>query len=196
MEVRKDSFPRIKSDKSLYNANHPKAVRAILSWLKTNGYDNIDEKENYNADIRCMKDNQPAQFELEVKRGWKAEDYPFPDVRIPYRKNRLIEKWIKEGSKGTLTFVVFNYDCSWAWFTDGNIVKDSKVVRINNIYKDNESFFKINLEDTKKINMKDSKKDQNELDKVVFVNVRYPEQKDKSRSDQITDAFINVKYPA
>ena len=39
MEVRKDSFPRIKSDKSLYNANHPKAIRAILPWLKTNGYD-------------------------------------------------------------------------------------------------------------------------------------------------------------
>ena len=64
-----------------------------------------------------------------------------------------IEKWIKEGSKGTLTFVVFNYDCSWGWFTDGSTVKDSEIVHIDNKYKSNEPFFKINIEDTEKVDM-------------------------------------------
>ena len=176
MEVRKENFPRMKFSKSLYNANHPKAVKAILPWLERNGYHGIDKRENYNADIRCMKDDQLAQFEVEVKKGWEGEYYPFPDVRIPYRKKRLIEKWIKEGSKGTLTFVVFNYDCSWGWFTDGNTVKDSEIVHINNKYKSNEPFFKINIEDTEKVDMNfsNSSEEESKDDPNLNNNSKYP----------------------
>lgn len=169
MEVRKEDFPRMKFSKHLYNTNHPKAVEAILPWLERNGYHGIDDKENYNADIRCMKDNELSQFELEVKNGWKGSHYPFPDVRIPYRKKRLIDKWIKEGSKGTLTFIVFNFDCSWGWFAEADVVKNSEIVRINNKYKSNEPFFKINLEDAKKVEI-----DSETYDKEALTNVKYP----------------------
>ena len=168
-------------DKNLYDKADPLAKGIMGAWLERNGYKFINPEETYGVDITCSKDDEPAFFETEIKYSWIRE-WPneWEEVRIPYRKHKIIDKWIRDGSKGVLTFVVFRSDCKQAWFIDGQVVSDSKIATLNNKYASNEKFYHIDVNDARVINMKDS--DLKGLE--------------EDRSEKITDAFINVKYPA
>jgi len=170
-----------KFDKKLYDQADPLSKGIMVAWLERNGYKFINPEENYGVDITCLKDNRPAFFETEIKYSW-VRDWPneWDEVRIPYRKSKIINKWIRNGSLGILTFVIFRGDCKQAWFVDGQVVRDSKVARLNNKYASNEQFYHIDVNDAHIINMKDS--DLKDLE--------------EDYSEKITDAFINVKYPA
>ena len=75
------------------------------------------------------------------------------EVRIPCRKHKIIDKWIRNGSEGTLTFIVFRSDCKQAWFIDGLTVKNSRVAKLNTKYTTNEDFYHIDVNDAHIINM-------------------------------------------
>ena len=121
-----------KFDKKLYDKADPLAKGAMVKWLQKNNYEFINPKETYGVDITCSKDGVPYFFETEIKYGWK-DVWPdrWLEIRIPYRKNEIIKKWMRDGSKGTLTFVIFRPDCKQSWFMGGLIVwqSDVKVVR-------------------------------------------------------------------
>jgi len=170
-----------KFDKKLYDEADPLSKGVMIAWLERNGYKFINPEENYGVDITCLKDNRPAFFETEIKYSWIRE-WPnvWEEVRIPYRKSKIINKWIRNGSLGILTFVIFRCDCKQAWFIDGQVVRDSRVGTLNNKYASNEKFYHIDVNDANIVNMKDS--DLKGLE--------------EERSEKITDAFINVKYPA
>ena len=192
-------MPTKKFDKKLYDEADPLAKRIMVSWLESNGYKFINPEETYGVDITCLKDNRPAFFETEIKYSW-VKEWPteWREVRIPYRKSKIIDKWVRNGSLGVLTFVIFRGDCKQAWFVDGQVVRDSRVGTLNNKYASNEKFYHIDVNDANIVNMKDSdlKGLEENYDRVIFTNVSYPKQEDKERSEKITDAFINVKYPA
>ena len=143
-------------NRELYNKADPLSNGIMANWLKKNGYKSIDLKETYGVDITCSKNNEPAFFETEIKYSW-VRKWPkeWKEVRIPYRKARLIDKWVRDGSEGTLTFVIFRGDCKQAWFVDGQTVKDSKVEHVDNKYKANEKFYHINVNDAKLIDIED-----------------------------------------
>jgi len=160
---------RKKFDQELYNKADPLSNGVMESWLKRNGYSNVDLKETYGVDITCKKDNVPAFFETEIKYSW-VRQWPneWMEVRIPYRKHKIIDKWIRNGSEGTLTFIVFRSDCKQAWFIDGLAVKNSRIATRNTRYTLNEEFYHIDVNDAHIINMekKDVEKD--------FINRKYP----------------------
>ena len=57
----------MKFDQELYNKADPLSNGVMESWLKRNGYSNVDLKETYGVDITCKKDSVPAFFETEIK---------------------------------------------------------------------------------------------------------------------------------
>jgi|TARA_R110002012_G_scaffold248488_1_gene424751 hypothetical protein len=137
-----------KFDRELYNVSDTLTKGVMGTWLEEEGYTSIDDKENYGVDISCEKNKTKYYFETEVKYGWK-DKWPdtWKEVRIPYRKKKIIDKWIREGADGYLTFVIFRKDCKQAWFIDGHVVNVSEVRSINNRYVSDEKFYHINIDD-------------------------------------------------
>ena len=121
-----------KFDKESYKANDQKAKDAMSNYLYQQGYSDIEQREDYFFDISAKKDKNYF-FEVEIKNQW-SNIWPssWKEVRIPERKQRLINKWKKEFKDHDLIFVVFNTDCSKAWFMDGDLVGESTIGKIQN----------------------------------------------------------------
>ena len=121
-----------KFDKQSYMANDARAKKAIVSYLVANKFTDIEAKEDYYFDVSAKKDKDYF-FEVEVKNQWGSSWNPsWKEVRIPERKRRLIDKKNKEYPDHDLYFVVFNTDCSQAWFIKDDTVSSSTVGTIQN----------------------------------------------------------------
>jgi len=121
-----------KFDKQSYMANDERAKKAIVSYLVANNFTDIEAKEDYYFDVSAKKDKDYF-FEVEVKNQWGSSWNPsWKEVRIPERKRRLIDKKNKEYPDHDLYFVVFNTDCSQAWFIKDDTVSSSTVGTIQN----------------------------------------------------------------
>tara|TARA_E500000305_G_C3909688_1_gene182780 strand:- start:219 stop:647 length:429 start_codon:yes stop_codon:yes gene_type:complete len=113
-------------------ANDERAKKAIVSYLVANKFTDIEAKEDYYFDVSAKKDKDYF-FEVEVKNQWGSSWNPsWKEVRIPERKRRLIDKKNKEYPDHDLYFVVFNTDCSQAWFIKDDTVSSSTVGTIQN----------------------------------------------------------------
>ena len=158
-----------KFDRNLYNKADPLSNGVMVRWLEKEGYENIDPQETYGVDITCQKEDTPAFFETEIKYGWTT-DWPdhWNEIRIPYRKHKIIDKWVHAGSEGTLTFVIFRPDCKQAWFIDGQAVRDSRIDTMNTKYSRDEKFYHIDVDDANLINMEN-------IDAMeTFINRKHP----------------------
>ena len=150
-EVRK-SF-----DKDLYNIADTEAKKHMVGWLKEHDHIQLDTSETKSFDIiSCVDPKLPRHlYEVEIKYSWKG-DWPsyWKEIRIPYRKIRLLEKWKAECPDDLLTFVVFRNDCKKAFHIDGNTLLISQVMEVSNrnISK-GEKFFHIPIEDTYLVDM-------------------------------------------
>lgn len=125
-----------KFDKALYDVADKKAKEVMINWLKSNTKSTeITMKEDTYFDITCsISPELPRQlYEVEIKYSWKG-DWPktWREIRIPYRKKRLLDKWKKDYYNDTLTFVVLREDCKQAWFFDGDMVLNSEVKEVSN----------------------------------------------------------------
>ena len=118
-----------KFDKALYDVADKKAKEVMIKWL---------EKNTNSTDINMKED---TYFEGDWPRSWK-------DIRIQYRKKRLLDKWKKDNYNDLLTFVIFRDDCKQAWFFDGDAVLNSEVKEVSNrnIQK-GEMFFHLETKD-------------------------------------------------
>ena len=132
-----------KFDEELYKKTDPLSNGVMEKWLKKHGY--------------------------EIAYIWKDE-WPnrWLTVHIPYRKKKIVDKWVREGSQGTLTFVQFRKDCKQAWFLDGQVVRDAPVKTINTKYTTNEKFYCIDINDAYIINMENIDVPKN------LINRKYP----------------------
>ena len=161
----------IKFDRNLYNQYDTLTKNVMSYWLISEGYKDINTEETYGVDVVCKdKDDVECYFETEIKTSWH-DHWPesWKEIRIPYRKKKIIDKWVRDGSKGPLTFIIFRSDCKQAWFIDGMTVWQSDVKEFNNRYSYNEKFFHINVNDAYIINIGD---------------------------DDVTKDLINTKYPS
>ena len=97
---------------------------------------------------------------MKVNNQWGDKwNLSWKEIRIPERKKRLIKKWKEEYPTYNLIFVVFNTDCTQAWFIDGDTVDKSKVGTIQNSWRTNaphlnEPFFHIEKEKANLIKIK------------------------------------------
>tara|TARA_R110002124_G_scaffold79710_1_gene211600 strand:+ start:526 stop:987 length:462 start_codon:yes stop_codon:yes gene_type:complete len=147
-----------KFDVYSYMENDARAKEAIVSYLTANKFTDIEAKEDYYFDVSAKKDKDYF-FEVEIKNQWYTNWNPnWKEVRIPERKRRLIDKKNKEYPDHDLYFVVFNTDCSQAWFIKDDVVDNSTVGTIQNSRRVGEPhlkepFFHIPTEEAKLITL-------------------------------------------
>jgi hypothetical protein len=148
-----------KFNKESYLSNDKRAKDAMIEYLTKEGYTDIIAKEDYYFDISAKKEKDYF-FEVEIKNQWGDKWNPsWKEIRIPERKKRLIKKLKEEYPTYNLIFVVFNTDCTQAWFIDGDTVDKSKVGTIQNSWRTNaphlnEPFFHIEKEKANLIKIK------------------------------------------
>ena len=120
-------------NKASYIQNDARAKDALIIYLNSEGYTDIESQENFYFDIHSKNKDTVELFEVEIKNQWKDNWNPtWTEIRIPQRKIRLIDKWEKEYPATEFTFVVLNYNCKQGWFIPAKIVKKSKVDTIKN----------------------------------------------------------------
>ena len=167
----------IKFDRNLYNQYDTLTKNVMSYWLISEGYKDINTEETYGVDVVCKdKLGLECYFETEIKTSWR-DHWPesWKEIRIPYRKHKLIDKWTKEGCLGPLTFVIFNKSLDQAWFMDGVMVNKCNVKPVNNRRSANELFYHIKVSDAKLVKILPSPAlKENTYDKDLLINSKYP----------------------
>ena len=102
-----------------YIANDKRAKDAVINYLKKKGHVIIDTTEDYYFDIESKSNGNMCYSEVEMKNQWSGEWNPtWTEIRIPYRKHRLINKFTDMYPVDThhkLHFYVLRRDCKFAW---------------------------------------------------------------------------------
>ena len=133
-----------------YMANDGRAKAVLKKYLISRGHKITDDKENFSWDLSTVSDSGSASFwEVEVKNQWgKVWNDNWKEVRIPQRKQRLIDKFYHEEDKAKeygqandiskfvrplqLTFVVLNTHLDQGWFIPHDVLEKSPVQTIQN----------------------------------------------------------------
>jgi hypothetical protein len=120
-------------DRQSYKENDARAKKAMVGYLTANKFNDIIDKEDYYFDVSANKKNRKFFFEVEIKNQWSTY-WPeaWEEVRIPQRKQRLINRKEKDYPEHELYFVIFNTDCSQAWFIEDKDVDATSVGKIQN----------------------------------------------------------------
>ncbi len=137
-------------DKALYDVADKAAKEATLKYIKDMNYTTIDTSERKDFDIICKATKDVHHlYEVEVKYSWKGTWNPsWREIRIPYRKSRLLAKWKAQYPDALFTFIVWRNDCKQAWHIDANILFDCEVKEVSNRnIKEGEKFFHILVKD-------------------------------------------------
>ena len=115
---------RKRFDPVLYQVADRDAKAATLGWLKALKFTTVDTTERKDFDIICKAATDIHHlYEVEVKYSWKGDWNPsWKEVRIPYRKNRLLLKWKEQYPDALFTFIVWRNDCKQAWHIDANVL--------------------------------------------------------------------------
>ena len=137
-------------NRELYNRTDGLAKDAIQKYLTKNKHIILTVQEKYSCDIESLSEDGTLCFsEVEIKFSW-AEEWPktWEDVRIPYRKQKLLDKIEKD-----LTFYVLRADCEEAWVIPDTVMKEhATVVEVPNRYvPKGEKFFSIPVSNIQKI---------------------------------------------
>ena len=137
-------------NRELYNRTDGLAKDAIQKYLTKNKHIILTVQEKYSCDIESLSEDGTLCFsEVEIKFSW-AEEWPktWEDVRIPYRKQKLLDKIEKD-----LTFYVLRADCEEAWVIPDTVMKEhATVVEGPNRYvPKGEKFFSIPVSNIQKI---------------------------------------------
>ena len=148
-------------DRESYKQNDARAKKAMVGYLIAQNFSDIVAKEDYYFDVSANKKvkgkDEKFFFEVEIKNQWGSSWNPsWKEVRIPQRKQRLIDRKEKDYPDHDLYFVVFNTNCSQAWFIKAKDVNDSSVGTIQNSSRTGEPhlaepFFHIPVEKAKLI---------------------------------------------
>lgn len=138
MQAVRKSFNR-----ALYEAYDEPAKQALVKLLEAKGHTIVSTEENYYVDVVSQKNGYTYFNEAEVKTAWKT-DWPttWTDIRIPERKQRLIDKHGVEN--GVLNFYVFNKDMTQAWrIKDTLLTRESLAPAFGRNIRKGELFFHI-----------------------------------------------------
>jgi hypothetical protein len=145
-------------DRDLYERADTQAKKHMIGWLEhSQPRCTVNSEETTYFDLTVKTDDlgDPQFYEVEIKYAWK-EEWPenWTELRIPFRKKRLLDRWKERYSDCLLTFVVFNHDCSRAWHVDGNTVLDSEVKEASNKHiRKGELFFHIPVDQAYQVDM-------------------------------------------
>jgi|ETNvirnome_2_300_1030623.scaffolds.fasta_scaffold02018_8 hypothetical protein len=146
--MRTTTIGRKKFSQELYDKADHKAKGIIRAYLESEGHSLLDDREKYSCDIEG-RDGQG--WEVEIKYSWKKE-WPssWRDVRIPYRKKKLLE----DTGEDKITFFILNSMCKEAWKIPGQVVSEAEVVEVSNKFVPRgELFYSIPVSKVRKISI-------------------------------------------
>ena len=151
-----------KFQRASYQMNDARAKKSLSDYLISKGYNTHLETENYSFDLKATKDNKEELFEVEVKNQWGQTWNPdWIEIRIPKRKQRLIDLWKLDFYYLNFTFVILNTTLEQGWFIPADVVDESRVGTIQNSKRIGEPhlkepFFHIPIERAELKNIKES----------------------------------------
>lgn len=77
-------------DQQLFNRNDPEARDAVLSHLDSLGLYAKENDDQYGPDIILYRGLKPLSYiEVEVKRVWTGEVFPWDSIQLPERKTKF-----------------------------------------------------------------------------------------------------------
>lgn len=131
-----------------YDAADSPAKKKIIEYLIRNGHKILDAKEDFSVDIKSEKADNKYFSEVEVKFSWKGDWNPnWTEIRIPYRKHKLINKVHSLDSRPFFNFYVLRSDLEYAWRIKDYVVEQSEVREAKGRYiQKGEHFFHIPYE--------------------------------------------------
>lgn len=132
-------------NRALYEAYDAPARVALVSYLEAKGHVIVSNEENYNVDVVSQKDGFTYFNEAEVKTAWK-DDWPphWAEIRIPERKQRLLDKHTTKDMFSVLNFYIFRPDFKQAWrIKDTQLTQESLRVAKGRYITHGEKFFHI-----------------------------------------------------
>jgi hypothetical protein len=153
----------LKFNKERYKLFDSPGKEAVAAHLNVEGLYTLPQ-ENYMADIKALEVAERSgkvieaeiQFhEVEIKNGWRGS-WPkkFKDVRIPYRKKKLVDKYEDQ----VFYFWVVSGDLQSAWKIPSSAAKEEYVQECSNYYfPEGEKFFCIPVEEAELIDLKTPK---------------------------------------
>lgn len=135
---------RKKFDQELFNSNDPEARNVILSHLDSLGLFAKENDDQYGPDIILYRGLKPVSYiEVEVKRVWIGEAFPWESVQLPERK----VKFTKLGLP--CEFWIFNSTMEHAIIIPDTALSSSFLKEIPNRYiESGEMFYQIPLDMT------------------------------------------------
>ena len=155
LEPIKGSYYR-KFQPQSYKENDSKAKIAITNYLESNGHTILDTEEDYSFDIKSEKNGFKYYSEVEMKNQWKGDwNTNWLDVRVPYRKHRLINKYEQvQNDKTFCNFYIIRNDRKQAWrVKDYQLTKEcAKEVWLSNAGR-YEYFFNIPYQEAELVNL-------------------------------------------
>jgi len=132
-------------NRALYEAYDAPARVALVSYLEAKGHVIVSNEENYNVDVVSQKDGFTYFNEAEVKTAWK-DDWPphWTEIRIPERKQRLLDKHTTKDMFSVLNFYIFRPDFKQAWrIKDTLLTRESLKEAKGRYIQKGEKFFHI-----------------------------------------------------
>ena len=137
-----------KFSRALYEENDKRARDAVIPFLIKNGHTILENVENFSFDIKSKKGDNTYFSEVEIKNQWNGDWNPnWKEIRIPYRKHRLINKMHEMGADNHFfNFYVLRGDTKMAWRIKDYIVAESEVRQLFSRRVKGESFFHIPYE--------------------------------------------------
>ena len=115
-----------KFDRALYDKSDKPCKDAIIKYLVSKKHIITNVKEKYTCDIESISEDGTVCFsETEIKYAWEGE-WPthWIDVRIPYRKQKLLDRKDKN-----LTFYVLRSDLKETWVIPDFTIKKYAVIK-------------------------------------------------------------------
>lgn len=125
-------------------ADNP-AKKKLIGYLIRNGHKILDAKENFSVDIKSEKADNIYFNEVEIKFSWKGDwNKDWKEIRIPYRKHKLINKVRQLDTRPFFNFYILRGDLQQAWRIKDYIVEQSEVKEAKGRYiRKGEHFFHI-----------------------------------------------------
>jgi hypothetical protein len=153
-------------NKKLFDQNDPKARKIAIEYFAKMGILLEDHPNKYGPDLVascklcteaygpnssldtceiCGHEYEPVRehelvppfyVEVEIKRVWRGEEFPYATVQFPERK----AKYIYQSNK-PVKFFMLNAKCNRAFIVDGKDILKSKLKMVPNVYMRNDEYF-------------------------------------------------------
>mgnify|MGYP003628913090 FL=1 len=137
-------------DRELFEKFDKLARDAGKRYWKAKGYHVIDNTDRYGPDLIVTPvggdeySNGDFYCEVEIKRPWKGKDFQYPQIQIPGRKAKFLNK---DKYNLPICFLVLNADQTYGYLIEGETLAETPLVEVPNKYVwKGEKFFRIPAE--------------------------------------------------